>query len=59
MAQSYENRRLVELLYLRDRSMQRLRRSTDLQEVWELYQDIKLLNRYIASFDKSADLVPA
>ena len=59
MGESYKNRRLVELLYLRDRSVQRLRRSTDLQEVWELYQDIKLLNRYIDAFDKAAESVPA
>lgn len=58
MVGSYEERRLIELLYLRDRSLQRLRRSTDLQEVWTLYQDIKLLSQYIERMDRSKRALP-
>ena len=44
MNSAVETRRLVELLYLRDRMMQQLRRSTSLSEVWGLYQDLKVLS---------------
>ena len=52
MEVSYENRRLIELLYLRDRTLQRLRRSTDLQEVWHLYQDVKVLSKHIERLER-------
>lgn len=49
--ESHDNRRLIELLYLRDRTLHRLHRSTSLSEVWGLYQDLKLLNVCIARFE--------
>lgn len=58
MVGSYEERRLIELLYLRDRSLQRLRRSTDLREVWTLYQDIKLLSQHIERLERSNHALP-
>ncbi|WP_187148951.1 hypothetical protein [Candidatus Korobacter versatilis] len=47
MNNGVETRRLVELLYLRDRMIHQLRRSTSLSEVWGLYQDLKVLSLHI------------
>jgi hypothetical protein len=47
------NHRLIQLLYLRDRTVRRLRRSTDLQEVWNLYQEMKVLNVHISLLESA------
>jgi len=52
MENLHENHRLIQLLYLRDRTMRRIRRSTDLREVWNLYQEVKLLNLHIGLLER-------
>ena len=47
-----ETHRLVQLLYLRDRTLRQIRRSTDLHEVWDLYQEVKVLNLHIGLLEK-------
>jgi hypothetical protein len=49
-----ESRRVVELLYLRDRTLRKLRQSADLTEVWHLYQDLKVLSLHIDLVQKTA-----
>ena len=48
MSTGMGSRRLTELLWMRDRLMKRMRNSTDLNEVWRAYQDMKALDQYIA-----------
>lgn len=54
MGDSIENRPLGELLYLREQTLQKLRRSVDLKEVWSLYQDLKILNVRIERLENAA-----
>jgi hypothetical protein len=52
MADVNDSHRLIQLLYLRDRTMRKMRRSTDLREVWNLYQEMKLLNLHIGLLER-------
>ena len=59
MSDGIENRRLVELLYLRDRSLRKLRHSTSLHEVWALYQEVQFLSQHIERLEKTRHAVSA
>ncbi|HEY3927883.1 MAG TPA: hypothetical protein VGL89_05890 [Candidatus Koribacter sp.] len=48
MSASTENRRLLELLWMRARRASRMRNSENLREVWRAYQDLKTLDIHIA-----------
>jgi hypothetical protein len=52
MEKANDHRRLIELLYMRDRTLRRLRRSTALHEVWDLYQELKVLNVHIRLLER-------
>ena len=43
-----ENRRLLELLWMRDRLSTRMRNSDNLRDVWNAYQDVRNLDLHIA-----------